>query len=273
MKILKLSSNEDATFRYEVHNEIYNFPLHMHHFIELTLMLEGELDIFVGNKKETLRSGQLALVFPFQSHSYVSKRTSSFVIYTFSPSIISDFLQSNIGKIGESSVFNASNSTLTLFRERLINTLDLSSYGVRSCLYSVLSDFTAQIDLCERSSDNNALEKMIEYMNENFRDPLPLTAVAHAIGYSSNYLSHCIYKTFGSNYCSLLASIRVEHAKFLLQKTSSSVIEIALECGFGCERSFSRQFKRITGRSPKNYRSSKKIQIIELSFPNELLKN
>ena len=273
MKILRMTTGGDGTFRYEVHNERYVFPQHIHHFIELTLMLDGEAVISVDDRREMLRSGQMALVFPFQNHSYDSERKSYFIIYTFSPSIISDFLQSTSGKVGERTVFDASPATLELFRARLIDSLDLSPYGIRSCLYSMLSDYSAQVSLCERASDSRALGRLAEYLNEHFSENVPLTAVARAIGYSPNYLSHCISKAFGSNYCSLLATIRAEHAKYLLRETESSVLEIALECGFGCERSFHRQFKRITGSSPREYRSAEKIRVIELKFPDELIKN
>lgn len=273
MQIHKLKSNQNLVFRYEVHNEAYNWPQHMHSFVELSLMLDGELVINTRGKKEILRSGQFALILPFQTHSYESQKTSSFIIYTFSQSIISDFLQSIAGKIGEKVVFDATPATLDLFRARLINELDLSNYGVRSCLYSMLSDFSSQVRLCEQSRDNQVLTKLIEYINEHFREQLPLTTVAKAIGYSANYLSHCIYKSLDLNYCSLLASIRVEHAKYLLKSTNLSTIEVALECGFGCERSFNRQFKQITGRTPKNYRSVDKMQIIERKYPIEVLKN
>ena len=273
MRILKLRSSEDATFRYEIHKETYNFPNHMHHFIELTLMLNGSLTVNVGGKKETLESGQLAMIFPFQSHSYESETESSFVIFTFSPSLISDFLKGAAGKTGEKAVFDASEATKMLFRSKYIDSLDTSPYGVRSSLYSALSDFTSQVELRDREADESAIGKMVEYMNEHYKDPLPLTEVARAIGYSANYLSHCIYKAFGTNYCSLLASIRVEHAKYLLQKTGSSIIEVALECGFGCERSFSRQFKKITGHSPKDYRPLGKIHIVEMKHPYEIKRN
>ena len=272
MRVLHLQNQSDGVFRYEPHDERhYNFPQHMHHFAELTLMLDGELVISVGERQERLKSGQFAFFHPFQVHGYSSSGIKSrFVIYTFSPSLIADFLRETEGKTGSGNVFDADASTLALLDSKLIRKKDLSVYGIRACLYSVLSDYTRQISLTDNVTDSGALEKTVKYMNEHSGEQLPIGEVAHAVGYSANYLSHLISKFFGFNYCSLLALLRVERAKLLLRSSSDTVLNIAIECGFGSERSFHRQFRRITGRSPKEYRLVEQLQVIELKFPAQL---
>ena len=42
----------------------------------------------------------------------------------------------------------------------------------------------------------------------------------------------------------------------LLKNTQRTVVDIALECGFGSERNFYRTFKELTGYTPKEYRFS-----------------
>ena len=103
---------------------------------------------------------------------------------------------------------------------------------------------------------------MVAYMNENYTLPISLEDVAKEIGYSANYLSHCIKKRFSFGYTTLLSCIRIEMAKSLLSESKKSSLEIAFECGFGSERNFNRQFKNITGTTPKKYKKSNDITVI-----------
>ena len=91
-------------------------------------------------------------------------------------------------------------------------------------------------------------------MYEHFTEPITLDSVANALGYSANYLSHCIQKLYGLNFCTALSSLRIERARSLLTSSDKSITEICYESGFGSERSFLRQFKSIMGFSPSEYR-------------------
>ena len=263
MHVQKNNFGNENSFAYQFRNESYNFPQHIHQFAELTLMLEGELDITVGSRTERLKAGQFAFIVPLQMHSYHSEEKNRLIIYTFSPSLASEFFGSAGTMVGDKTVFDASPATLKLFRDRLQNESDLSQYSVRAFIYSMLCDFNSQVSLTEGMTDSGVLNKLIACMNENFKEPLSLTDIARKVGYSANYLSHCITKNFGFNYCTLLACLRVEHAKSLLLQTNSSILEISLECGFGSERSFHRQFKAITGFSPSTYRAERKLKVFK----------
>ena len=264
MKIQRSNFGMDNTFSYQMHEEKYNFHVHIHQFVELTLVLDGELSVTVGGGvQETARAGDFILIFPFQIHRYSSERINKFVIYTFSPSLISDYLSLTKGKIGTKSVFKSDKSTFDLFKTRLIENEDYSLYSIRSCLYAMLADFSKEVELCDAKIDNGPLEKMVAYMNENYTSQISLDDVAREIGYSANYLSHCIKKRFSFGYPTLLSCIRIERAKTLLSETKKTSLEIALECGFGSERNFNRQFKNITGLTAKKYKKSNEVTVID----------
>ena len=114
MKIQRSNFGMDNTFSYQMHEEKYNFHMHIHQFVELTLVLDGELSVTVAGKQETATAGDFILIFPFQLHQYSSTRVNKFIIYTFSPSLISDYLTLTKGKIGDKSVFKADKSTFDL---------------------------------------------------------------------------------------------------------------------------------------------------------------
>lgn len=263
MKIQRSNFGMDNTFSYQLHEEKYNFHMHIHQFVELTLVLDGELSVTVGGTQEIARAGDFILIFPFQMHQYSSTRVNKFVIYTFSPSLISDYLTLTRGKVGNRSVFKADKSTFSLFKSRFVTNNDYSLYSIRSCLYAMLSDFSKEVELCDAKIDNGPLEKMVAYMNENYTLPISLEDVAKEIGYSANYLSHCIKKRFSFGYPTLLSCIRIERAKTLLTETKKTSLEIAFECGFGSERNFNRQFKNITGLTANKYKKSNDVTVID----------
>ena len=264
MPVQKSNYGTERTFGYQKHvNDKYNYPMHIHQFVELVLMLSGELEVAVRGRKEIATDGQFILIMPFETHSYTSKTENTFIIYTFSPSLLSDFIKSNSGALGDKSVFDASEATRYLFDKRLVDNYDFSEYSIRSCLYSMLCDREKQVKTVTDAIDNIVISRIIAEINSRLTEPLPLTEVARAIGYSANYLSHCIKSSVGMNYASLLSCIRCEQAKERLAETSDSVLTIALECGFGSERSFHRQFKSITGKTPRDYRASHALSVVE----------
>lgn len=67
------------------------------------------------------------------------------------------------------------------------------------------------------------------------------------------------------NYSAFLSCLRCEIAKERLSETEDSVLSVALECGFGSERNFHRQFKALTGKTPREYRAARKLRAIEKS--------
>lgn len=256
MRIQGDNFGKELTFKHQLHEKIYTYPTHIHQFAELIFMLDGELTITVDGKSEKLTPGDAALVLPFQTHKFYSRSVIKSAMYLFSPSMTPSFFESLDGKVGSCAVFKPSEATKQHFENKIKNEADLSLYSVKAFLYLAFSDFLASNELRESIDDTPVASKVATYMNEHYAEPITLTSVATAIGYSPNYLSHCIKSTFNLNFCSLLASLRVDKARFLLAETGKNCIEICYECGFGSERSFHRQFKSVTGKTPSDYRES-----------------
>ena len=241
--------------RCDIHRQKYICRKHIHHFAELVLVLDGKLDVTVNGKKESATKNQFILLFPFQKHEYTSDDVSYFLICTFPISYLPDFAAKAYGKCGSKAVFDASDLAVKLFERKVIDEENTTVYGINACLQAMLDDFTEQVELIESDMNTSTMDKLTCYLYTNYKEALSLNHVAHALGYSPNYLSHCIFKTFGMNYRSLLGSIRADHASDMLKKTNMSMLEIALESGYPNIRSFQRHFKALTGVSPSEYKS------------------
>lgn len=141
-----------------------------------------------------------------------------------------------------------------MHNERIVTEKDLSLCSVKSFIYSVLTDFTASVALIENTAVPAVVTKVAVYIHEHFSEPINLEHVARAIGYTPNYLSHLVTKAFGLSFSELISGMRVEMARRMIIETDKTSLEIGYECGFGSERSFHRQFKSVTGKTPLEYR-------------------
>ena len=262
MQAIVQSSNfsNERVVRFQLLNKQYIYPNHIHQFAELVFSLEGELEITVDNKTEKLRPGEAAFVFPFQPHSYRSNNINKLALFVFSPHMIPDFFKETDKKVGTRSVFTPKESTLSMFRDRIFGKNDMELYDIKGCVYLILSDFLESVPLCEGSAKNEIATGVVSYIRENLTENITLSEIAKKLGYNPNYLSKCISNIFGSNLCTLIANIRVDKARHLLYETDKTGLEICYECGFGSERSFHRQYKAITGRTPKEYRNMLKAR-------------
>ena len=255
MRIMGTNFGSRAAFQHHVHNKIYKVSTHIHQYAELIFMLEGEMRITVDERDEYIRAGEAAFIFPFQIHKMSSKSVNKLAMYLFSPATMVSFMQKHEGTVGERAVFKPSESTLAVLREKILNNSDnFTLYNVKGFLYLALDDYLSQTELVKSISGTNVVSKVIAYMYEHFTEPITLEDVASALGYSANYLSHCIQKLYGLNFCTILASLRIETARSLITSTYKTMTEICYECGFGSERTFLRQFKSIMGFSPSEYR-------------------
>lgn len=106
----------------------------------------------------------------------------------------------------------------------------------------------------EAVSGNPSIERLVHYMNKNFKLPITLETSAKMLHLSPSYLSHIFLKHTGFGFLEYLKILRIEHGKYLLANTDMSVKEIAIECGFNDSNYFSYSFKLETGISPSIYR-------------------
>ncbi|MEO0708429.1 MAG: helix-turn-helix transcriptional regulator, partial [Cyanobacteria bacterium J06649_5] len=73
---------------------------------------------------------------------------------------------------------------------------------------------------------------------------------------SQFHFSRLFKQSLGISPYQYLLQQRVECAKQLLKNTDRLITDIAFTCGFNSHSHLSKQFKQLTGMTPKAYRSS-----------------
>ena len=80
--------------------------------------------------------------------------------------------------------------------------------------------------------------------------------VARAMNYSDAYFFKLFKQCFRVNFSVYLNEYRITRAKELLQTTRLNVRAVSIACGYSDSNYFTRVFKRITGKTPSEYRAS-----------------
>ena len=95
-----------------------------------------------------------------------------------------------------------------------------------------------------------------KYIYNNFRKPLTLEEVSSVASLSPTYFSKKFKLITGMGFKEYLNYVRLKHAQTALLTTNSSITDIALEYGFNDSNYFKDLFKKVYGKSPREYRKN-----------------
>ena len=96
----------------------------------------------------------------------------------------------------------------------------------------------------------------IQYINQNISQNIKISDIAAEIGISEIYLYKIFMKHAKKSPQQLLLAYRIQLAKNYLRNPGLSIKTISTELGFSNPNHFSTLFKKSTGMSPKEYRTS-----------------
>lgn len=113
----------------------------------------------------------------------------------------------------------------------------------------------------EEGADANhfVVKQALQFMKEHYKEKLTLNQVAEQCYVSQWHLSKLLNRQLKRNFYDILNEIRMEKAKELLKDGSLRVSDVAECVGYGEATHFSRVFKKETGMSANEYRSTLEI--------------
>ncbi len=130
-------------------------------------------------------------------------------------------------------------------------------YLCTSLLYELFAEISKKTD--DAFSDYPFLKKSVEYINENFREPLSVGTLAKMCGVSENYYRRIFGKCMGISPLKYINSKRIEAAKALIISGYYRISEISDMCGFSEHKYFCSVFKKETGKMPSEYAKHQEI--------------
>jgi len=116
-------------------------------------------------------------------------------------------------------------------------------------IYRFVDDISDTPDWYGRFSD------VVNHIHAHYPKALRLDELAHRTNTSQRQLERRFMKVFGIGIVDYILHVRINAARELLENTPRTVSDIATAVGFYDHSHFIRNFKRLCGTSPKQYRS------------------
>ncbi|SJZ99589.1 AraC-type DNA-binding protein [Pilibacter termitis] len=251
-------------------NNIHYRSTHLHKEIEFILVLSGELTVFTNQEKFLLKKGDFIVFNAFQPHEFLANDTAVIYVLQFLPTFFSSFKE----RLNEVEFLSTPISLSSLqehkgslkhflhcgidFYQRKENFQLLVKGHAYFFVYHLLSSMNTNIlSTKERQAKNERLkqiETIYDFIHENFREKISMTALAERYFFSPNYFSHFFKTNFGTSFQNYLKSLRTTEAERLLKCSKLNLLEIAFECGFSDVKYLNQAIKEKHNLLPKEYR-------------------
>ena len=274
LRIRKLST---AHYLSQVVN--YRTPSHAHDSWEFVFCSQGHVHTFQNNEERVLRTNQITLHPPRQSHHLVieDEATTIFVLAFECNSETLKLLQNKVLRVNQSQ-----RRMLMMIIQELGNAFELqggqiqigdfhpSSHQIlgseqmitgymEGFFIGLLREVTNQN---EQSWDAFTLEKALEnrlatdiktYIENHLSERITLADLAAHVHYSRSYITDQFQKSVGMSIARYISERRIEKAKQMLSEGTMSISQISEGLGFSTVQYFSKCFKDAVGCSPSTY--------------------
>lgn len=104
------------------------------------------------------------------------------------------------------------------------------------------------------SKNTDIITDIKTYVKEHINDELTRETISQAVYLSPDYISHLFKERTGLSLVDYINQQRIQHAQELLIENHQKIHDIAISCGFQNLSYFAKQFKKVTGMTPQEYR-------------------
>jgi two-component system response regulator YesN len=105
----------------------------------------------------------------------------------------------------------------------------------------------------------NAVREVKDYIRDHYAERITLEKMSSLVFMNASYLSKVFSDLEGKGFSVYLAEVRMERAKEKLMDYRKKIYEVSDEVGYQNVKSFMRVFKKITGKTPSEYRDENMI--------------
>lgn len=114
---------------------------------------------------------------------------------------------------------------------------------------------TAAQFLLKEDYEEHVTREIIAFLKANVTQSICMDDIARSLSYTKSYLFRQFKRSTGDTIMSYFLKLKIDAAKKLLRGGGASVSEIAASLAFDSPNYFSKAFKKVTGRTPMQYKA------------------
>ncbi|WOO37973.1 AraC family transcriptional regulator [Anaerocolumna sp. AGMB13020] len=254
-----------------------NVPMHWHSEFEIDYILQGKGDFICGDEHFPVNPGDVIVISPNMLHAaYPSpNRKLNYIAFVFHASMLG--IESNdrssthcirplvTGQLRVTMKYDTSHpdySVIHSLAETIVNCANKNNaYDdllLKSILLQLFWYFEKNDNLSSFQYDDISYSSLIrpalEYMTYYYMDSITINELAAKCSISSSHFMNSFKKAVGCSAIEFLTHLRIKAACTALTDTTEDISTISYNCGFNNLSNFNKQFKKITGISPRDYR-------------------
>ena len=267
-KYIEFSSNiyRVGTYHYNWHAET-----------EIFILLKGSVEMSCNGEVFTLKPLDVVIISPQVGHATLALEEDAiaFVIH-----VGNEFYQQYDSDFGSYQfVLRSDDSTrhnefFTTLRHHAAMTMLLMTKGespvyrmwIEHHYLALAGDVFRELDPIKKVHENArpgdikpaSFDKMIAYIDENYKQKIELEDIAKIGGYNVNYTSQFFKRQLGVSFLEYLLRLRLREATVRLANSEDGVAHIASSCGFADIKAFNVAFKKHFHTTPSEYRKQAK---------------
>ncbi len=243
--------------------------MHAHEdYTEVVLITEGTSSYLIGDRQYAVRKGNLLIYNPGVVHDEVARAGAEVATWCVAvaglrmPDIRENALiPEDRGFVFRAdSLFEEMQGVCEIMFRLLSENITGAATHCQGLLLSFLSMALTVVDhqdrpLAEIEEEDFTLgNKVKQYIDDHFRDPLSLQDIADALHVSTYYMAHVFKNMSGYAPMYYLQKRRIGEAQTLLIHTDRTISEIACSLGYDAQSHFNQQFSKHVGMPPGEFR-------------------
>ncbi len=218
-----------------------NVPPHFHQSVEITCVLEGEVEFFMGTSKRVMRAGDAAFTAQYCVHHTGRENGSRAAVLIIPSKFYEEFDRITGGKtFGFLTDKDKNARIIKLVCELADGIENMSEFLTTSYVHMVLGLIEAAYEPVEMQKHDGLMLEIIKYVDEHYAEKLTLEGMAAHFGYSKYHFSRLFNKSFN---CSLTSYVNSVRARAVSEASEGNKTDVIMRSGFNSLSSYYRTRK------------------------------
>lgn len=265
-----------SVLRFWYNNQYADFSTHWHNAQEMIIPLEEGYTVTVQNTSYHLEPGDIFVIPSGELHSLQAPHTGARFIFLYELDLFSQLSDFSRTRSFLSKPIHITMETCPSIYEKEISLImqTAAHYWSNSSVmqmhvYSGLMEFYAcYIDYCSnyvqefprktsatQRYQTQKLNNILKYMEQHYSEKITLESITQIFHLSKFYFTRVFKQFTGQTFTDYLNMIRIQESEKLLLNTAFPISRISASCGYVNVSSFNRNFHKLKGCTPLEFRN------------------